>query len=317
MSELTELQMASKNHGTQGAAENYNAVKTLTPLTDDEESYKEAYLNGFAKIACKEEILLHVTQTFDNVVWGKLQETFTAETDMRALGIGIGVGEHELNILQRLQSYYKRITQVVVEPNGMMLQAFKDKVRNFDLSKSVVTEVFHGTQQDFIRKRRHDDVKFNLITSVHSLYYVDDLEKTLEQLLGMLKPHGILLVHIQCEDDLMHMMYREKPWLLSNHNHKLFFTSKDVVDCVRNKVCDVTCFPMKISYDITELFQEYSSLGNRILDFFSSQSHFRDTAPAHVVKEIVGFCRGHSKRDDRGRFITHSTDCCIVVVNSE
>ena len=106
------------------------------------------------------------------------------------------IGRHEFNFLKTLQSYFKSICNVAVDPNEGMLEKFKSSVAtlNSDDPSSVVCHWFPGPLSRFFDESPLAGRKFNMISAIHSLYQTGYFEATFTRLASVLKDNGILYV---------------------------------------------------------------------------------------------------------------------------
>ena len=90
-----------------------------------------------------------------------------------------------------------RVNATVVEPVPDMVSLFKARIaadetsHQQDMSYAWKTQTLDEFRGEIAGK---DEVKFHFISSVHSIYYVPDLEATMKDLYDRLEPGGVMMV---------------------------------------------------------------------------------------------------------------------------
>ncbi|XP_071490921.1 histamine N-methyltransferase-like [Diadema antillarum] len=100
---------------------------------------------------------------------------------------------------------------------------------------------------------------------------------------------------------------------LNRQDVNITLTGEDVTREAERRGCDVTKIPLQLTLDVTELFDEASDFGNKILDFFTMTSYFRQTAPKALVEEVVEFWRDSITRDESGRCRADFEEYLLIV----
>ena len=106
-------------------------------------------------------------------------------------------GHHEFHFLKSLQSHYSSICNVAVDPNEGMLQTFNGRVATLNFGDKSSCHWFPGPLSQFVAESPLAGNKFNLISSIHSLYYTGDFETTFTQLASMMKDKGLMIIVCQ------------------------------------------------------------------------------------------------------------------------
>ncbi|XP_072168466.1 histamine N-methyltransferase A-like [Diadema setosum] len=272
----------------------------LTSLLENEARYKDVYLTGYSRIAQKDAIYHHVTYHFEKTVLGNLKKVFTLDGQFNMMGVGVGEGKHEIAVIKNLRPFYKKISSIAIEPNANLLQTYEENMQRAEVIPPVDVKFFNGTFGQYVDGRGNQHEKFHLISAIHSLYYLGQIEESMEQLLAALKENGILLLQIASGRTAFAKLWKVVP-SLNWQDVNITFTEEDVTREAKRRGCDVTKIPLQLTLDVTELFDEASDFGNKILDFFTMTSYFRQTAPKALVEKVMEFWRDNSSWDESGR----------------
>lgn len=100
------------------------------------------------------------------------------------LDIGSGSGDVFIDISKNFKK------SIAIEPGDKMFSLLKENVAN---SKNIILE--KKTWNDFykLNKDRYKN-KFDLITSIHSVYFLKNLKKEIKNMLSLLNKDGILII---------------------------------------------------------------------------------------------------------------------------
>ncbi|XP_072168468.1 histamine N-methyltransferase-like [Diadema setosum] len=284
----------------------------LTSLPADHALYQDAYLTGFLKTDQMEEVYELVIRLFENTVLRMLRNVFLTEEEFNMIGVGTARGRHEIAFMERLLPFYKMISYTAVDPNAGLLQTHKANLRKAEFNPPVDAKYFDGTFRRYLDERADEDVKFHLISGIHSLYHLGQIEESMDQLLATLKENGILLLMVNSEQSVFAKLRKAFPSLDREDVH-IVFTNEDVTREAKRRGCDVTEIPIQITKDVTELFDTASDFGNKILDFLTMTSYFRQTAPKALVEEVMEFWRDNISRDESGRCRANFEEYLMVI----
>ncbi|XP_041471457.1 histamine N-methyltransferase B-like [Lytechinus variegatus] len=288
----------------------------IIPLTGNHERYEDTYYNAFYKIAQKEFFVEKVSQYFDTKVMKILTNAFDRDEEFSILSVGVGEGPHEFHILKSLQTCYASISSVSVDPNESMVQTFKDRVAslNVDNKPPITFQAFNGSLTEFATTSTLARTKYHLITSIHSLYYTADLQTTFSQLTSMMKDDGFIIVVCK-KGDLISESFSKFAFLREAIPSYIPLTSTDVKEFAESQGLNVIASDVNMQWDITEVFDDRSDFGNKLLDFFTQTAYFRQTAPSEVVDELMNFWRSISisTEDENGRMLSPCHDEILVI----
>ncbi|XP_071488354.1 histamine N-methyltransferase B-like [Diadema antillarum] len=284
----------------------------LSSLVENPARYEDVYLTGFSRIAEKDAVFHHVTYHFKNTVLATLKKDFAPDGQFNMMSVGVGIGKHEIALVKTLREFYKKLSSTAIEPNANLLRAYKENVQSAEITPPVDVKYFHGTFRQYLDDGVEEDGKFNLISGIHSLYYLGQIRESMDQLLVTLKENGILLLQINSKHSAFVKLGKAVP-SLNRQDVNITFTGEDVTREAERRGCDVTKIPLQLTLDVTEIFDETSDFGNKILDFFTMTSYFRQTAPKALVEEVMEFWRDNSSRDESGRYSANFEEYLMIV----
>nr|XP_054762168.1 histamine N-methyltransferase-like [Lytechinus pictus] len=195
-----------------------------------------------------------------------------------------------------------------------MVQTFKDRVASLNVDKkpSITTQSFNGSLTEFATTSTLARHKYHLITSIHSLYYTDVLQTTFSQLTSMTKDNGLIIVVCK-KGDLISKSFSKFAWLTEAIKTVKSLTSTDVKEFAESQGFNVISSDVIMQWDITEVFDDRSDFGNKLLDFFTQAAYFRQTAPSEMVDELMNFWRSISTEDENGRMLSPCHDEILVI----
>ncbi|XP_063954125.1 histamine N-methyltransferase B-like [Lytechinus pictus] len=291
------------------------SVTDIIPLTDNHERFQDTFYNAFYKIDQKEFLVEKVGQYFDTKVMKILTDAFDRDEEFSLLSVGVGEGiPHEFHILKSLQTFYASISSVSVDPNESMVQTFKDRVASLNVDKkpSITTQSVNGFLFEFMTTSPLARNKYHLITSIHSLYYTDDLQTTFSQLTSMMKDNGLIII-VCTKGDLISKSFSKFAFLREAIQSYIPLTSTDVKEFAESQGFNIISSDVNMQWDITEVFDDRSEFGNKLIDFFTQTAYFRQTAPSEVMDELINFWRSISTEDENGRILSEAHDEILVI----
>ncbi|XP_071477016.1 histamine N-methyltransferase B-like [Diadema antillarum] len=286
-------------------------LRTLIPLQDDVQRYKDVYLTAFFKISEKEMLFDVITQNFDATVMSQLIDRFPVGKVFNVLGVGIGEGKHELYFLEGLGKDCNRLSFTAVEPSSAMLQAFERNVATSGVSEKTTLQLLACTLSQFFNSRTPIDTKFKLISAIHSIYYTGDLEITFHQLTSLLHDNGVLIIVVSDSNLPITTNFCLKT--LTGVKEELMITAQRVIMLAKRHGFEVQKISIPLSLDVTELFDESSEFGSKLLDFLTSTSHFRRSVPSKISSAVTSFYRSLAKESEKGRFELSADNAMLII----
>ncbi|XP_072177887.1 histamine N-methyltransferase-like [Diadema setosum] len=230
-----------------------------------------------------------------------LHQAFPDVEELKVLGVGSGAGEVDCCLLQRLALSFPVILNTVVDPSSEMTSRYNDLVQQKRSSLSGVRCSFvNALVQDFLAELGASETggqskkRFHFIHAIHSLYYMDELERAISELYWALEEGGIMLISVMPDDHTLRRLWNRFPFIGSEQTNgpKLNnWKSSDVIEVLNKLDIPFSCFTREWRPDMSACLDPSSDTGNKILDFITHTIHFRDTAPAQLQEDIFSFLR--------------------------
>nr|XP_054759883.1 carnosine N-methyltransferase 2-like [Lytechinus pictus] len=221
------------------------------------------------------DLLRHkVNEFFNDEVMGKLTDLFGSDKEFSLLGVG--EGHIKFHFLKSLRNFYPSICNVAVEPNNGMLQTFKDGVDT--LVSDGISPVRHVWFNSPLSQSMAESPivrnKYNIISSIHSMYHLGDFETSFNQLASLMKDKGLMIIVCKNEN-LMAKIFNRFTWFAGKTQSNEQLSSKNVQNFAESNGYDVTNYEIFMHWDITDVFDDQSEFGNKLLDFFTQVAYFR------------------------------------------
>ncbi|XP_072022616.1 histamine N-methyltransferase A-like [Amphiura filiformis] len=273
-----------------------------SPIFSDQAYYTKAF-NYFTSVGNYfEAVQKWAEETFYEHVVEKLVGNISDGTDdkpLRVLGVGSGRGELELVFLKKLLLKFPQIHTCVVEPCVNLITQYQhDQSKIKEHASDITYDWQNRTFEDFVKLQPENNHKYHFISACNSMYYVKNLNETLQSLYDMLVPGGILLVTITADYTGAGKLWRTFPCLGSETSSQdglpnIASPSSHHRDSahVHDALCqlqipyytdDYTC-----NYKITQCFDEKESEeGNLVLDFLTHMIGFRN-APKDLLQQVL------------------------------
>ncbi|PIK38424.1 putative histamine N-methyltransferase A [Apostichopus japonicus] len=230
---------------------------------------------------------LHVLKSWiENIFPMKVVETLSANTasgsssaTLRMLGVGSGTGEADCDMISQLLPIFPKISNTVLEPAPEHIETYKRLVasRSFagiawDWRQQTLDEYNNDSAQT-------DREKFHFISTIHSLYYVDDAEKAVMNMYDMLQDGGVMMIIVLADDGGFGRLWRHFPMFSDDlQSHILSDTVKDILTTNGIKY-DLVKQPSRV--DVSCCFEEGNPDGVLVSDFLAHVINVRENAPAN------------------------------------
>lgn len=223
----------------------------------------------------------------------------TGRESLNILSIGSGSGELDFEILKMIKAelqangydYNKmKILNRSVEPNEHYIKTYETSIESFqkELGKQVSFDLVKGTFEDYT-KNKSDDVRFDIIHWIRSVYYVDAEQALRDCFDKELNNGGKLALVLAGTEDLISHVHRML-WPNGKPMESEPFELQDVEKILKIAVkygwkSDVSS--LEYSLDVTEVLDEKSVIGNLLLDFIAHKPNFRKIADKKQVDDTL------------------------------
>eukprot|EP00057_Strongylocentrotus_purpuratus_P004944 XP_003729823.2 PREDICTED: histamine N-methyltransferase A-like [Strongylocentrotus purpuratus] len=231
-------------------------------------------------------------------------------------------GDIDRKMMSKLLPLFPEVHNTIVEPSESQLSLFKELVKEDKGDLPNVTFTWREDTVDRYVEELESNLggsggiceRFHLIHLVHSLYYTDDLTRTLRVLHQALEEGGVLFISILPNDSVFNKL--DDIQIKHGASRPRLWTDQDVtasLDSLRlpHRLDRGTwCTPSSLC------FQENSQDGQHLLDFWTHTKNFRRTASKDLQEEIFACLRSpaSSKTETDGEILFFRDWVHITVV---
>lgn len=207
--------------------------------------------------------LLHANERdiLQKVLFQRKEEWMTPEMSIVDIGCGTGAGINR--IFNVLDHYKVRFTYVGIEPYREMLDKFPRRPETILI-------------QNTLEEHRPEGVA-DLITAIHSLYYVSDHKKALQKMTRM----GRKMFIVYHGQRGMNQIHERFPELVGSGKH-IISTHKDITDTLDELGIAYSCYNYETQVDIRPCKEEGNIHGKNLITFFLEQETITPEAEAQV-----------------------------------
>ena len=216
------------------------------------------------------------------------------------LSIGCGAGDLDVKILAAGKEHAATVSYVGLEPDPQQCERFISRME-FANDQNIQVEVHNNRFEEFTEQRR-----FDLLLMVHSLYYMDDPERAIENALNLVNESGRLVILIASNDTLNELSssfwareYGGSTWFSEDLSRHL---EKRGVPFERKRI--------EATLDITTCCEPDSEQGERIADFIAQVP--TEELPPRLRQMIFSYLKATSHRDGDMRWLPHNVDAFII-----
>ena len=165
--------------------------------------------------------------------------------------------------------------------------------------------------QEYSPQKKADDVKFDVVHFIHSIYYLgveDVLVHCYEKELGK---HGIIISITESEASPI-CKYADK---FGDQLINSMSRNNNVVDVARQKGWKYfVCSGDFKSLDITAIFNSASLEGNYLLDFLTYRMGVRQNENSETVEKMLKFWQEQSSINEQGKRVVELGDNAVIIV---
>jgi len=295
-------------------------MASLHSLTGDMEHYHTAF-GVYHRAADRDNTLGNWVDTGFRQIVKELDVNTVDHDSTRVLSIGPGDGAIEnrlLRVVRDRREPHDRIHTTVVEPVAEMVDLFKQRVAA-EASQDMTYDWRTQTLEEYQDTASNQGSKFHFISSVHSIYYVPDLQASLKDLYDRLESKGMMLIVALSDKSGFGGVWRNFPNLQSARDH--FPTSREIrAACANQDIPIAEELVIKVRANITPCFADPKDMpedGRLLLDFFTHVANFvRDASPdlLQEVREFLGSDQCSERRD--GDQVYFNADWNVLIIRA-
>ncbi|XP_022098437.1 histamine N-methyltransferase-like [Acanthaster planci] len=230
---------------------------------------------------------------------------------LRHMGVGSGSGELEIQILQALLEKFKFVYNRVIEPSAHQINLYERLVRGDNALSAAVR--FDWQQQTLEAHLAHSDRrdKFDVVTSVHSIYYGGRMEEKVPVLYDLLTEDGFLVIVLLSDTDSLSQIQSE--FLSPDIAGYRYYTKQTLQSfLIANNIQHDTLDIPRFAIDITTCFDDSSEEGAQLLDFLSHMKHFRTAVHSKQREKFMRLLRQNAHTIGNKVLLTHDTSVVLI-----
>ncbi|XP_078375828.1 histamine N-methyltransferase-like [Oculina patagonica] len=294
-------------------------------------SHPEAYARSFQCFLAstnQRDVILQciekhiVPLLINNGISDLLQSHSSTDSPFRVLSVGSGEGVNDIHLLEAFskirQKEGERISMFTrcIEPDKDRLSAFREKAailpEHVKERVNVDFEWVPMTFQEYTSQKNEDDVTFDVVHFIHSIYHLDEKEALVHCYEKELGEKGIIISVAQSKENLMSIL-AELPDL--GRHVASYPRNGDVISvAIEQGWKYFTCPGDTISVNIASMFDSSSREGDHLLDFLTHIKDIRQTEEIEIVDNITNFWKEQWFINELGKRIIELKDNAVIIV---
>ena len=212
---------------------------------------------------------------------------------LNILSVGSAEGKTDLMILKIIglelqksdHGQHIEIFNRAIEPNGFSCGLYKEAIKNPTSFLGNQQTSFEICQQTFdeYQKSKKDEIKFDLIHFIHSIYYVDMEETLISCIEKELSDKGHFLSVVVTTQDLNYLVCSKQ----KRPTREISEKSEKLIQIAKKYGWNYEVYTTEYAIDFTHVFDPKSTEGNLLLDFTTHIVDYRNTADKQLVQETL------------------------------
>jgi len=214
---------------------------------------------------------------------------------LNILSVGSAEGTTDLMILKVIGQEVQKsdhgqrieIFNRAIEPNGSSCGLYREAIKNLSSLLGNTQTCFEICQQTFddYQETKKDEIKFDLIHFIHSIYYVDMEETLIRCIEKELSDKGHFLSVVLTTQDLNYLVFSKQKRPTKEISEK----SDKLIQIAKKYGWNYEVYTTEYAIDFTHVFDPKSTEGNLLLDFMTHIVDYRNTADKQLVQETLAF----------------------------
>ena len=242
----------------------------------------------------------------------KLLHSVQDRTSFNILSVGSGTGDMDLEILkivkdelQRSQGYHQmKIFNRAIEINKYPCDLYKAAIKNFN-DQQADFDLRHQSFEEYAEESTLEQLKFDIIHFIHSIYYVDIEAVSKHCIENELQDNGRLVFIVERPDLISSVVEKQRfpDWhgTPDEKNPESFETAEKMFEIAEKYGWKHEIYTHEYSIDVTEIFDPQSTEGNLLLDFITHTENYRGTADKKLLQETLALIEDLSTLKDGKR----------------
>ncbi len=226
-------------------------------------------------------------------------------TRASVLSIGCGAGDLDRHILAASTEQSNEVTYVGLEPDAGQCKRFVNQMQ-----AEANGEQVRGRAQIEVKnlsfEKLRESRRYDLVTMVHSLYYMSDPAEAVEDALSLVNAGGRLVILLAANDTLNELS--SSFWEVEANREAWF--SEDLAAYLNQLGLSFERERIEARLNVTECFNPESAVGTQIADFIAQ------VATKKLTPKLQGMIREYldatSRHDGQQRWLPHNVDAFVI-----
>ncbi|XP_071810616.1 histamine N-methyltransferase-like [Apostichopus japonicus] len=282
---------------------------SVKDISHDPSYYSKAF-NVFVRHSTEHQMIATWAETiFPRTVVEKIPiSKHNREKKLEILGFGSGTGDLDFKMIAQLLKKFPSISNTVVEPNPDHIVEYKKLVDSKSFGSDVDFNWRQQTWQEYYKECQQPNKvkKFHFISAIHSLYYVEDPEATILDIVSCLDEGGILLLVLISENG---GVIRQQKRFLSDAQRLV--SSETIRKILEKCQLKFEAFTETSTVDITCCYEAGNQDGVLLADFINNVK-LQESGPPSFVEEVLSYMREGAVQN--GDQILLATEWQVIVV---
>ncbi|KAM8858205.1 histamine N-methyltransferase A-like [Synchiropus picturatus] len=269
-------------------------------------------LNFFLEKSREHDALRDVMQEVLPPVIKRMAE---GKNNLDILGIGSGGGQVDIHILNLLHELCPGVSLStdIVEGSCELVENFKERVKTTPSLEDVPFTWHVMTSEAYVKQEsaRAEIKKFDFIHMVEMIYYVKDLEETLQFYRSALKPKGKMMIVLEAvfayqpDNGGWDVLYNTFKKELSVRPLKEYRFTRHIAASLKKLGMKFEEHDVPGTVDITVCFDSTNDTGKRLLNFLTNCDDFQSDFTPELQERILEVIRNKCSTEKDGKIFFH------------
>lgn len=203
--------------------------------------------------------------------------------------------------MQRSQGCHQmKIFNRAIEINKYPCELYKAAIKNFN-DRQADFDLRHQSFEEYAEESTLEQLKFDVIHFIHSIYYVD-IEAVLKHCIeNELQDNGRLVFIVTRSSPMSSVLEKQWHGTSDEKNLGIFETAEKMFEIAEKYGWKHEIYTHEYSIDVTEIFDPQSTEGNLLLDFITHTENYRGTADKKLLQETLALIEDLSTLKDGKR----------------
>ncbi|XP_063069616.1 histamine N-methyltransferase A-like [Engraulis encrasicolus] len=251
----------------------------------------------------------------DKVLPAEFARIGEGKSDVKYLGVGSGQGEMDCHMLNILKSKFPSspLSADIVEPSTDLIGNFKSSVAK-DANFQKIPFTWHPVScADYEKQVKgiKDAKKFDFMSMIQMLYYMDDYVAVIKFFHTLLREKGRLMIIHEAAGSGWGTLWSTFTKDLCTKSVTKYISAGDIKGELDKMGLKYEEHSIPNTMDISECFVPGSQLGAMLLDFMTDQDSFEKAYSAETKAKILDLLRSKCCTEKDGRFMF---DCSLTAL---